>query len=512
LSGLRDRWPAAARQPRAPVAGVASSEPHNDAVAHTLRKLFGRDSLYMLTWALQLAAAAALTPLVTRIMATDEFGAVAAATAVMQVLFVVTGLGLSTAIQRHYAGPDGPDAAAQLLLLTVVLSSVVTVLVDSTGSVWSRRVGFESYGGSLRLAVYWAGVSAVTNASLALLRSQDRLLAFSCVSLLQSVVAAAASLLLVTVVRPTATMFVLGQVVLQIVATVAGLCLAPPKLLRPRDLKLAYDALLYGLPLVPAVLCKFVLDAADRLIVQAELGLTAVARYQIANNVGSIPMILLGVLSTTWMPRIFALDGPTERATVLTASQDALDRLLIPVMLGLSIGSPLVLRLWAPPEYRPDDLLLVTAIVIVSAVPYTAGLTAGRALLAEGRSVAIAAANGVAAAVNIVLNLMLVPRYELVGSAVATFLAYVVLHGVLFVRAGSLVRVRRLPRRLFEVTGAAILALLAAALPTTTAFLVLRSMMVVAALVWFGWILMQLTGRRPRDRSDPGAHVPIHQE
>jgi O-antigen/teichoic acid export membrane protein len=227
LSGLRERWLGTARQSSAPVERVASREPQNDALAPILRKLFGRDSLYMLTWAFQLAAAAAVTPLVTRIMGPGEFGAVAAATAVMQVLFVVAGLGLSTAIQRHYAGPDGPVAAARLLLLTVVLAGVVTVVVDSTGWMWSRRVGFESYGGALRLAVYWAGLSAVTNTSLALLRSQDRLLGFSCVSLLQSVMAAATSLLIVAVVRPTATMFVLGQLLLQIVATALALCLAP---------------------------------------------------------------------------------------------------------------------------------------------------------------------------------------------------------------------------------------------------------------------------------------------
>jgi len=509
LSGLRDRWLHAARQPSAPVKRAASREPHSDAVAHTLRKLFGRDSLYMLTWALQLGVAAALTPLVTRIMGADEFGAVVAAIAVMQVLFVVAGLGLSTAIQRRYAGLDGPVAAARLLLLTVVLAGVVTVLMDSTGSVWSRLVGFDSYGGSLRLAVYWAGVSAVTNASLALLRSQDRLLAFSCVSLLQSVMAAAASLLLIAVVRPTATMFILGQLIMQIVATALGLYLAPPKLLRPRDWKLARDALLYGLPLVPAILSKFVLDAADRLIIQAELGFTAVARYQIAYNVGAIPMILLGVLSITWMPRIFALDEPTERASVLAASEDSLYRLLTPVLIGLSMGSPLVLRLWAPPEYRPDDLLLVTSIVIVSAVPYTAGLAVGRALLAEGRSAAIAAANGVAAVANIILNLLLVPRYELVGSATATFLAYAVLYGLLLLRVGSMVRMRKSPLRLLEVTGAVIVALLAAALPTTGAYLVLRSTIVVATLAWFGWILMQLI-RRPQRRSPHArAHASI---
>jgi O-antigen/teichoic acid export membrane protein len=495
LSKPQDKQLGTAHQLSAPIEGeVVSKERHDDAVAHALGKLFGRDSLYMITWALQLAAAAAVTPLVTRIMEPDEFGAVAAAIAVMQVLFVLAGLGLRTAIQRQYAGPDGPTAAARLLLLTVVLATAVTVLVDSTGQVWSRHVGFESYSDALRLTVYWAGISAITDASLALLRSQDRLLAFSCVGLLQSVVTAAASLLLVGVVRPTATMFLLGQLIVQIVATALGLYLAPPKLLRPRDWKLARDALLYGLPLVPAVLCTFVLAAADRLIVQAELGLTAVARYQVAYNVGAIPMLLLGVLSTTWMPRIFALDRPKERAAVLVASHDALYRLLIPVLIGLSIGSPLVLR-------------LVTSIVIISAVPYTAGLSARRTLLAEGRSAVIAAANIVAALMNIVLNLILVPRHGLVGSAAATFLSYAVLHGLLLLPAGTVVRMRTSPLRLLEVTGAVIVALLAAALPTTSAYLVLRGLLVVATLVWFGWILRQVTGLRPTGRANLGVHA-----
>jgi O-antigen/teichoic acid export membrane protein len=493
MSGLRDSR-LTADQPPTAVEGTSSEHQH-DAVAHTVRELFGRDSIYMLLWALQLAATAALTPLITRVMGTTEFGAIAAATAVMQVLFVVAGLGLSTAIQRRYAGPDGPAAAARLLLLTVILASVVTVLADSSGPLWSRHVGFESYGGSLRLAVYWAGISAVTNACLALLRSQDRLLAFSCVGLLQTVVAAAVSLLLVAVVRPTATVFLLGQLLVQIVATAVGLGLAPPKLLRPPDRKLAGDALYYGQPLVPAMLCTFVLSAADRLIVQAELGLAAVARYQVAYNVGDIPMILLGVLSTAWMPRIFALGAATERAAVLAASRDALYRLLTPVLVGLSIGAPLVLRLWAPPEYRPDDLLFVTAVVIVSAVPYTAGLCAARALLAEGRSAAIAAANGVAAVINIVLNIILVPRFQLVGSAAATFLSYVILHGLLVLRAGALLPRDRSPRRLLQVTGAVMVALLAAALPTTPAHLILRGVLVVACLAWFGWILVQVTSR-----------------
>jgi O-antigen/teichoic acid export membrane protein len=451
----------------------------------------------MVTWALQLIGAAVLTPLITRLVGTDEFGAVAAATAVMQVLFVVSGLGLATSLQRRYPGPDGPAEAARLLTLAMLLAGVLTVLADATGPVWSRFLGFDSYGGALRLAVYWAGTSAVTNASLALLRSRDRLLGFSSVSLLQSVGAAAASLVLVLVVAPTATVFVLGQLALQVAAAGLALCLAPPLRLRIRDKGLVREALGYGLPLVPALLCTFVLAAADRLMVQGQLGLTQVARYQVAYNVGDMPILLLGVLTTAWMPRIFGLNVSAERAAVITASRDALYRLLIPVIIGLSLGSPLVLRVWAPPEYRPDELLVVTAVVIVSAVPYTAALAVSRALLAEGRTRTIAGATAVAAATNIALNLVLISRFGLVGAAVATFVAYAVQHRILLLRVGAVLPLAASSlARLSGLAGAAAVALLSTAAPTSPGYLVLRSVLVLICVVWFFRVLIEVSSGR----------------
>jgi O-antigen/teichoic acid export membrane protein len=208
-----------------------------------------------------------------------------------------------------------------------------------------------------------------------------------------------------------------------------------------------------------------------------------------------MPMLLLGVLSTAWMPRIFAIDGAEARAAVLVASRDAVYRLLVPVVIGLSVGSPLVLRLWAPPEYRPDELVFVTCVVIISAIPYAAGLTLRRGLLAEGRTGMIAGATAMAAMVNIVLNLVLVPRYELVGSAIATFLAYGVLHGVVVVwgrRVLSLGRGRL--RGPLTITAAGGVALLSAAVPATPVYLGLRAALAVLSFMWFIRILVQLSG------------------
>jgi O-antigen/teichoic acid export membrane protein len=470
-----------------------ATTPPDESVTRAVGGLFGRDSVYMLVWALQMFVAAAMTPLITRVMAASEFGAVASAIAVMQVLFGIAGLGLQTAIQRYFA-ERGPADARRLLMLSLVLAVAVTVVADATGPLWSGLLGFDSYPTTLRLAVFWAGASAVTNAALGLLRSQDRLLMFGCVGIVQSVVAEAMSLTLVVAVRPTALMFVLGRLLAQLAAVAVALLATRPMAFGMRYRRLAVTGLAYALPLVPAELSTFVLNIADRLIVRHQLGLAEVARYHIAFNLGVVPTLLITILNVAWLPRIFALTPGDERAAVLATSRDALYRLLMPVMIGLSLGMPILLRLWAPADYRPDSLLLVAACVIVSVVPYTAALSTIRGLLASGHTGTVAVATAVAAAVNVGLNLLLLPHFGLAGSAAATFAAYLVQHGILLTRSRVVAPVRGPgPARLGRVTLAVLATLLAGVLPTSPGLLVLRGVLVVATVVWFARILMQLS-------------------
>ena len=484
-----------------PPADPGPGAARDDVVEEALGRLFGRDSVYMVLWGVQVVAAALVTPFLTRLLDVPGFGLVVTANAVMQVLFVLTGLGLYSAIQRKYA--TDTEGAFRLLTFSIVAALGLTVLADVTGTVWAPLVGFETYGGASRLAVLWAGLSAVTNASLALLRSQDRLLAFSTVSMLQSVIAEVTSLLLVALFAPTATMFVLGQVLAQALALALGLALAPPRAVRLRDRDLVTAALVFGLPLVPAVLSTFVLDTSDRLIIQAQLGSAEVARYQVAYNVGAMPMLLLSVLNASWMPRIFSLKASDERAAVIAASRDLLYRLLVPTLVGLVVSAPLLLRIWAPPEYDTDGLLLVNAIVILCAIPCTATLSSTRALMAEGRTGYLAAAQGGAAALNVALNILLLPVLSLVGSAIATALSMIALAVLLVWRERQVTRVIAPPPSLLAELAVAALFVVGVAFVPGTSLWAFRILVLCVALAWFARLYLRV-GATPVVRRSRG--------
>jgi O-antigen/teichoic acid export membrane protein len=469
-----------------PVSG--STEHLDEAVAGAVRGLFGRDAVYTILWAVQLVVAAGVTPLLTRALSAPSFGTVAAATTVMQVLFVLAGFGLYPAIQRQYAAHAPSRDPAKILTFSILIAALMTGVADITGPLWSDLIHFSSYDGPVRIAVFWAGASAVTNSALSLLRSQDRLLAFSTVSLLQSVVAAVTSLLLVTTVADTAGVFLLGQLGVQAAAAAIALILTRPRLFGRGDRAMIQRALVFGVPLIPAVLSTFVLHSSDRLIIQSELGAVAVARYQIAYNYGSLPILMLSVLYTSWMPRIFSLKEGPERAVVIGASRNFLYMLLMPALIGLAVGAPIFLRLWAPPRYMPEQLLLVNAFVLISAIPYTAGLSATRALMAEGRTGFIAMAQGTAAFANVALNFLLIPTYQLVGSAASTFLAFTLLHVLLLVRARTLVPVRPPGVRLrLGLVATAAVAVVTTALPPSD-YLLIRFAVILLTLAWFAAI------------------------
>jgi O-antigen/teichoic acid export membrane protein len=133
---------------------------------------------------------------------------------------------------------------------------------------------------------------------------------------------------------------------------------------------------------------------------------------------------MLTFLNLAWLPRIFAIADRVARGAVLAASRDGLYRLLVPVMIGIAMGGPLLLHIWAPRSFHTETLVPVVALVVASTIPVCTAFVHSRLLLSEGQSATVALVTLIAATVNVGLNLVLVPEIGINGSALATLLSY----------------------------------------------------------------------------------------
>ena len=97
------------------------------------------------------------------------------------------------------------------------------------GTLWCPLVGLGPFPLAMQYTVLWATLTAVTGPSIALVRTAtSRRLCRS--SFAQSIFVNALALALVVFVRPTATEYMLGQLVGEAVAAAIALTIEPPKL------------------------------------------------------------------------------------------------------------------------------------------------------------------------------------------------------------------------------------------------------------------------------------------
>jgi O-antigen/teichoic acid export membrane protein len=402
----------------------ASVAPDGSGVDATVGTMFKRDSLYMVASSLQLLAGVVITPLMTRVLGLHQYGIFAADLALLYVLYYSANLGLNIGIQRLFSQPDGERKSRNLLAAALVLVTCITTTIYLTGPLWSPRLGFGDFPLSTRLTVVWSGLFAMSWICLAILRCNEKLVVFATVCLLQAIVGIGVGTIVAFFGSRMATDVLWCAMTVQAVAVVVSLVTITPHWRGITDVHSVLSTLKFSIPIIPLQISTFVLSASDRIIILRDLGPGATGRYQVAYTLGAVGVSMLTFLNLAWLPRIFAITDRQVRAAVLAGSRDGLYRLLVPVTIGIALGGPLLLRIWAPRSFHPETLVSVVALVVASTIPVCTSFVHSRLLLSEDRSATVALVTLTAAAVNVGLNLLLVPHIGINGSALATLLSY----------------------------------------------------------------------------------------
>ncbi len=451
--------------------------------------MFTRDFVYLGVSALQVVLAAAMTPIVTRLVGVYEFGQLALAITVAEILGLTVSLGLPFGVQKVFVGEDGDRRSRGVLAISAVLAVAASLVVVLAAPAWGPAVGLDRVLDA-RLAALWAACFALTLTSLAMLRSRDKLRMAILVAALQSVGAQAAGVLLLYWWVPTVTSYLCGMIIGQGAAAFVGLLAVTPDWSALAAIRRYGETFLFGLPMVPQQLSAFILGVGDRVVVRHILGSAAVGRYSVAYNVGSLGFMLLVFVFQAWMPRIYAVADRVARSRLLASSRDMMNLLLIPVVCGLAAGAPVVLRVWVPKSFHPAELTPIVAIVAICTFPFAQFTANLRALMSEGKTGRAAVATLVAASVNIGLNVLMVPLLGITGSAIATVLSYALCARLTRppVSFGLQVPVASVLLRTL-IGGAVVVTLAIGVLPTSPVWLAIRLAIGAGALLAFALLL-----------------------
>ena len=188
------------------------------------------------------------------------------------------------------------------------------------------------------------------------------------------------------------------------------------------------ESLRFGLPRVPHGVAHQVIAVADRYILGRFVTLHELGLYSIGASFGLAMKLFLSAFEYAWAPFYFGTMGEPNAKEIFSRVTTYGIAVLVLLVAGLSAISYDLVAAMTRPEFRYASRV-VPWIGLGVALQGTYLLTS-IGLNITKRTEYYPVATGIAAATSVAMNLALIPRFGIVGSAVANTLAYAVLAAV----------------------------------------------------------------------------------
>jgi len=181
----------------------------------------------------------------------------------------------------------------------------------------------------------------------------------------------------------------------------------------------------FGMPLVPSALALWAINFIDREFVSWMKGNAEVGVYSAAIKIASLVTFVLIAFRTAWPAFAYSIEDDRKAKSTYAFVLTYLMVFTLWAALALGALAPWWVKLLTAPEYqRAQKGVALLAFAGAAYAGYTVlAIGSGRARRTQLNWVV----TGVGAAANIAFNFLLIPPYGMVGAAISTLIAYVVL-------------------------------------------------------------------------------------
>jgi O-antigen/teichoic acid export membrane protein/glycosyltransferase involved in cell wall biosynthesis len=375
-----------------------------------------------------------LAPFLTHTLSPADYGILTLLNSVISLLAGISQLGLGSAFFRVYnydytQSDDKRDVAATTIALLFgasLLAAVVLLLLSSFLA--EHLLGRSSHSD---LIVISGGVLIAQNLAIAgfvWLRAENRAFFFSCMSIGNMLVTLLANIILVGGLRWGIRGSLISIGAGQLCVILCTLPLIASQLgirIRIRG-DIARDLLTFGVPLIFGFISTWILQLSDRYLLSHFSSLEETANYAVAYTLGSaISIVTIGPFALAWPTVMFTIAKRNDATAIYQRVFRYFSLLLLLANFGLSCLGIIVLYVLFPVSYH--RMAFVIPLVSTSIMFYGTchifmiGANIKRKTWVSSVFITIGAL------VNILLNILLIPRYGAAGAAISTLVAYIVI-------------------------------------------------------------------------------------
>ncbi len=394
-----------------------------------VKVLGGQSIIYGLGGVLPKAIGFFLIPLYTRYLTPADYGILALTTTISSILVILYEVGLSGAVTRfYYDYLDQPKEMRAyygtvwvfLTAFSFALSLLLTWRGNEIFTLLFNEIEFYPYG----LLTVW--ISFFTTASvipLMLFRVREQAPYYVVMTVGRFLVMTLAIIYFVAILFQGAYGSLRGQLL-------AGmLFFAPFTYITIRNSsitlrkKMLAATLQFSLPLVPHQLSGWVLSVSDRILLERYVSLDQLGLYSLGYRMAMILDLLLLSINMAWAPYFFRVasteeDAPHTIARIMTY----FTVLMLVFSLPVALLSQDLIEIMAAPAFW--DAYMVVPVVVLAFIAHGFYFMLVNQLFYAKATRRLALYTLSAAVVNILLNILLMPRYGIMAAAWNTVIGY----------------------------------------------------------------------------------------
>jgi O-antigen/teichoic acid export membrane protein len=374
-----------------------------------------------------------LLPIFTHYLSPFDYGVIRMLLTVEAVTKVVFRWGVDTAFMRLYYDCRTQEARQQLastIFFFLLAVNGTLVLAAIAGSSWlvEWTIGPAAPAVLVPLTIVNIFMAGFYFIPYQVLRIGERSTQYIALTFTRSAATIVARVVFVIWAGMGVMGVVLADVVVTAIFTVIMLRWFLP-LIRPVfSAAVLRKALAFGLPRVPHTVAQQVMSWADTYFLKAFGTLTDVGLYSTGATFGLALRYFVSSFELAWTPFFLSVMHEPDATRIYRVMSTYVVAILVLLVAGLAaLASDVVALFTTAPFHAAASVTPWIALAVMFQGLYIVGSIG---LVITKRTTLYPIATGIAAAVSVLSNWLLIPRYGMLGAAYASVLAYATLAGV----------------------------------------------------------------------------------
>jgi len=371
-----------------------------------------------------------LLPILSKTLGTEAYGIWSQIQVTIPLLMLLASLQLGIAMTRFLAAEADRNKISQGFFSILALTSLTSTLLSILMFVFAEPFAAAVFGGAqavsfVKLAAFLILLTAIDQMITEYFVASRQMVMYS-IFIIAQVVGEVALVAYLVFSGFGLYGAITALLVIRALLFIVGFSVVKPKIkFSAPSLSVIKPYLVFSLPLLPSGLSYWIYTLSDRYIIGYFLGIKAVGVYSAAYNLGGVITFFFSPLAITLLPAITYLyenNRIQEVKTHLKYSLKLYLMLAIPAVFGLSILAKPLLATLATSEFVEG--FLIVPIVALAQVFMGCSIIIWRVPLLFKKTKILGLVSGAGAAINVVMNIILVPLIGILGAAISTLAVF----------------------------------------------------------------------------------------